>query len=1018
MINQRKGYLFSCFVILSMLFGFVEAPHLKVLADPSTSQNESRAATTDSLEAITYLGSLGAAATKTSATTLEIVTTQAVTTGNDIIVAVVTDPNSSLVVSVSDPAGNSYSQVSLVVNSGNIRTYLFAAFDVNSFPFGSTITINSTPAVTARAAVVGLFSGLADSNPLDQTMSNAGSSTTPSSGATSVTAQVDELLIGVVGTEGPDGDSAGTWDASFLAGSRLGSTGGTDDTNITVSLGYQIVSATGEYSASKTGITARDWGAIIATFKSGVDETHPGIFTTGTPLTSFSSLPGSPSPEQTYMVSGTNLTEAITIAAPDSFEISRNSGTGFGSNLVLSLSDGSVPATPIYVRFNRATEGTSTGYLTHTSSGATTRNIAVSGTSAPLSPVSFNILLGRPEDTSITANIIPDQDVEFYIEYGTSTNTYTAQTITYAATANQDIELLIENLIANSRYYYRVVYRKSGTPDWDHGAEHTFITQRVQGSSFTFTVTADSHLGQYGGQTADELALWQLSLSNIASDHPDFHIDLGDTFPMDPSPLGTGMTDAEAKAAYLYQRPYLGAITDSIPYFQVLGNHENEEGWNFDDVFPAPDQSLAIVGMNYRKLYYPNPVQDSFYTGNTDTSYGVIGGDALQEDYYAWTWGDALFVVIDPYHYSMTWPSEGDAYGGEGQDGEVGGTRWDWTLGIQQYLWLKSTLENSHAKYKFVFSHQVTGGATVYGRGGISAAPYFEWGGENADGTWGFDEHRPAAEGWTLPIHQLMVANGVNIFFHGHDHIYSLEQLDGIYYVECAKPDDAGYAWEPYGYGVNENLYPDGLNIPNSGYLRVTVSPEEAEVEYVRSYLPGDGTNGTVASTFTVPAIPPTTYELTTSVSPGEGGTIDPPAGVHPYDAGAEIVITATPAPGYTFDQWGGDCSGSGDCSVIMDGDRQVTAYFTVVSSNILGDVNADSLVNSTDALIILSGDVGISILPYCPANCGDVNADGLVNSTDALILLSYDVHLPVPFPVGQEGACPVSVTPCPGCIP
>ncbi len=85
--------------------------------------------------------------------------------------------------------------------------------------------------------------------------------------------------------------------------------------------------------------------------------------------------------------------------------------------------------------------------------------------------------------------------------------------------------------------------------------------------------------------------------------------------------------------------------------------------------------------------------------------------------------------------------------------------------------------------------------------------------------------------------------------------------------------------------------------------------------------------------------------------------------------------------------------------------------------TSLLGDVNGDQAVNSTDALIVLSGDVGISIAQFCPANCGDVNADGLVNSTDALIILSHDVGLSVPFPVEQPG-CPASVTPCPGCAP
>ncbi len=907
---------------------------------------------------ISYLGNIGTAASNTSGTSLVVTTTAAVADGDDIILALSTDPNSSLVVSVADTAGNNYSQVgSTVINSGNLRTYLFAAYDVNALSSGSSITITASPAVTARAAVVALFRGLADVSPFDQTMSATGSSTAPASGASPTTTQADELLIGVVGTEGPVGDSAGTWDNSFTAGPRQGTTSATADANITVSMGYRIVSATGAYTASKTGITSRDWGAMIATFKAG-PATSSRITISGTPLSAFSSLPGGTSTEQSYSVSGSSLTGPITITAPADFQISLSSGTGFGSSLSLSPSGGTVAATPIHVRFSRATEGTSSGNITHTSSGATTRNVAVSGTAAPLSPVGFNIMLGRPEDVSITANIIPDKDVVFYIEYGTSPAVYTHQTDTYTVTANQVVEFVIGSLTANTRYYYRIVYHQSGASEWNNAAEHSFITQRPAGSSFTFTVTSDNHLGQYGGQTADELDLWKVTLQNVLGDHPDFHIDTGDTFPMDPSPLGTGMTDAEGKAAYLYDRPYLAAITNSIPYFQPLGNHENEEGWNFDDVFTSPDLSLALAGMKYRKLYYPNPVPDSFYSGNTDTSYGVIGGDALQEDYWAWTWGDALFVVIDPFHYSLAWSSEGDTYGGEGQDGEIQGTRWDWSLGIQQYLWLKSTLENSHAKYKFVFTHHVTGGASVpgqesvYGRGGQSASRLFEWGGRNTNGTWAFDVHRPASDGWTLPIHQLMVKNGVSIFFHGHDHDYARELVDGIVYLECPKPDDAGYTWDPYSYGHNEGLYPDAIvELQNSGYFRVNVSPNETKVEYVRSYLPGDGTNGIVADSVTVPGTTPTSYRLMVDkAGPGSGTVTSSLTGIDcgstcsaSFSSGASLTLTAAPAGSSTFTGWGGDCSGTGTCSLTMSAAHIVRANFSAPGTTYSLTVNAGS---------------------------------------------------------------------------
>ncbi len=899
---------------------------------------------------ISYLGNLGSVTSKSSATALEITTLLEVSTGNDIFIGLGTDPNSSLQVTVTDTAGNAYQQVELEINSGQIRTYLFAAYDVNSMAIGSKITISMSVAVTSHAAVAALFDGLADGNPLDQLASNNQANTsTPSSGPSATTTQADELLIGIVGTEGPIGDNAGIWDNAFLDGPRAGTSGGTDDTNITIALGYQIVSASNSYTASKTGITSRDWAAILGTFKADLEGDKP-LISISSALNQFLALPGGTSAEQSYSVSGSNLTEAIHITAPENFAISQSSGTNFTNEITLPQSGGFVPATMLYVRFGMAAEGVASGSIIHTSAGATTRGIPVTGSSAPLNPVEFNILLGRPTDNSITFNIITDLDAEFYIDYGITQNIYTQEKGPFEVIGSGEnpsypitpFEFVIDGLQADTRYYYRLRYRQDGITEWDLGEEHSFMTQRAPGESFVFTIVSDSHLGQYGGQTADELELYRTTIQNIIADNPDFHIDNGDTFAMDPSPLGTGMTEAEASAAYYVQRPFLGPLTNSVPFYFVIGNHENEEGWNFDDVFAAPDQSLAKVGMKYRKLMYPNPIPDDFYSGNTDLFDPPIGDDGYHEDYYAWQWGDALFVVLDPFHYSLVWPDDyGEAYGGEGQDGEVSGTRWDWSLGIEQYLWLKETLENSTAKYKFVFTHHVTGGSTVYGRGGQSAVELFEWGGKNDDGTWGFDTHRPASEGWTKPVHQIMVDNGVDIFFHGHDHMYAYEEVDGIAYVEIAKPDDAGYTWEPYSYGYNENLYPDAISLlQNSGYMRVTVGTEQVLVEYVRSYLPGDGTNKSVSHSFTVPLAEP---------------------------------------------------------------------------QGVLGDVNGDTEANSTDALIVLSGDVGIDIAEYCPINCGDVNKDGFVNSTDALIILSFDVGGTVPYALEQPG-CPASITQPAGC--
>jgi len=78
----------------------------------------------------------------------------------------------------------------------------------------------------------------------------------------------------------------------------------------------------------------------------------------------------------------------------------------------------------------------------------------------------------------------------------------------------------------------------------------------------------------------------------------------------------------------------------------------------------------------------------------------------------------------------------------------------------------------------------------------------------------------------------------------------------------------------------------------------------------------------------------------------------------------------------------------------------------------ILGDVNRDGIVNSTDALIVLSCESGQDVSQFLPMNCGDVNDDGFVDSNDALIILSYDVGLDVAYPIGELG-CSKHVKPC-----
>ena len=66
-------------------------------------------------------------------------------------------------------------------------------------------------------------------------------------------------------------------------------------------------------------------------------------------------------------------------------------------------------------------------------------------------------------------------------------------------------------------------------------------------------------------------------------------------------------------------------------------------------------------------------------------------------------------------------------------------------------------------------------------------------------------------------------------------------------------------------------------------------------------------------------------FDLTVDVV-GEGSTV-PSVGVHSYEEGEEVSVDAFADDGWEFSHWEGDCSGV-SCSVVMDGDRSVTAVF------------------------------------------------------------------------------------------
>jgi hypothetical protein len=387
----------------------------------------------------------------------------------------------------------------------------------------------------------------------------------------------------------------------------------------------------------------------------------------------------------------------------------------------------------------------------------------------------------------------------------------------------------LDSLDPDRQYYYRLRHRQPGAASFDAAPEATFHTQRKPGSSFQFAIEADPH---YQDNDPD---VYRTDLVNVAADQPDFLIDLGDTFMTEKRNVND-----YAGAVQLCQDVRTGfhsIVGSSVPLFLVSGNHEAELGWFLNSTHPQ--DNIAVWATQARQLFYPCPVPGGFYSGSTAPDPFL---QKPRDAYYAFEWGDALFVVLDPFWYTRTKPTNG----------------WGWTLGLEQYQWLTQTLARSKADFKFVFIHHLVGGSfNGIARGGKEFASFFEWGGHNEDGTWGFTVQRP---GWPLPIQDVLLKNGVNIVFHGHDHLFDEQDLDAngdgvtdLVYQETPQPSRSGDNAQSL---AKKFGYTEGAIVGGSGHLRVQVTPTQAKVEYVRALLPADEsaqlTNRMVSYTYTV----------------------------------------------------------------------------------------------------------------------------------------------------------------------
>lgn len=348
------------------------------------------------------------------------------------------------------------------------------------------------------------------------------------------------------------------------------------------------------------------------------------------------------------------------------------------------------------------------------------------------------------------------------------------QTETIESNGGSSIQWTLENLESGKTYEYRLWFRTRESNDFIEDGSYTFRTQPLDAQSISFALMSDAHITP--GRMDRSRVLSTIS-ERIAAGRPDFVVMLGDNIQTFDSHGGPIRKPNYGPLLYKLFRKGLGDMAASQSCYYVIGNWEGENGWH-----SVQQRAWARAA---RMQFIPNPLTDTYPQG------GSADGD-----YYAFTWGNLLCIILNVTGYTPIDHSYGSGIGGKD----------DWTLGKEQKHWLLQTLTDSREKNKIICIHHPVGGGSPddrnarYGRGGGLAANI----GEQAD------------------LHQWMRQFGVQALFYGHDHVFTDNVVDGIHYICVGSAGapwmftrvETGYDkyWTSYGY-TWVDTHADGLTV-------------------------------------------------------------------------------------------------------------------------------------------------------------------------------------------------------------
>ncbi|MES2331376.1 MAG: ice-binding family protein [Bacteroidota bacterium] len=156
---------------------------------------------------------------------------------------------------------------------------------------------------------------------------------------------------------------------------------------------------------------------------------------------------------------------------------------------------------------------------------------------------------------------------------------------------------------------------------------------------------------------------------------------------------------------------------------------------------------------------------------------------------------------------------------------------------------------------------------------------------------------------------------------------------------------------------------------PNTGYTFANFTENGIVISTSSSYTFAITATRIIVANFTI-----NTYTLTTTANPAGGGTITKNPNQPTYDHGTQVILTATPATGYTFTNWtdgGTIVSTSAVYQVSMTRNRVMVANFTLNSYGLTLTINPTAGGSVTKTPDRASYDSGTTVILTATANPG-----------------------------------------------